>query len=308
MEQSSGRGGKPVAPDVLVLPAFATEDFELPDEESADAPTELDRWLDAYDFEHEIRVPGANAPVWYTDDGVAITTTGMGKTEAAATVAALLASPELDLSETYFVTAGVAGAPPDVATLGAVFVADAVVDWDRKHRWADGGESECCSEIDLLKYRPHDYVFRLDDDLVARASAVGEDVELRDSEEAIEYRQQYEADAARSSPFVGVSATVCGDEFWHGRPFSEQAQWLVDQYDAGVYATSEMEDFGTATALAGFGRLDRYLSVRGVVNFDQPAPGQSARESLDDGGLVLDLGLENAFRVASAIVDDLAGE
>jgi purine nucleoside permease len=67
-----------------------------------------------------------------------------------------------------------------------------------------------------------------------------------------------------------------------------------------------MEDFGSATALANFGRLDRYLSIRGVVNFDQSAPRQSARESLDDGGLFLELGVENSFRVTSAVVDRLA--
>ncbi|WP_135825194.1 phosphorylase family protein [Halorussus ruber] len=300
--------------DVLVLPAFAAEDFRLPDDhdESAEGlPTELDYWLESYDFANEIRVPGANAPVWYTDDGVGITPTGMGKTAAATTVTALLASPDIDLSEAYFVTAGVAGAPPSVATVGSVFVADAVVDWDLKHRWADDDgrkEGDGASPIDLLKYRPHDYVHRLDEDLVATAVEVAEEVELADAEEATEYRERYAEETAHESPFVGVGATVCGDEFWHGTPLSEQAAWLVEQYDAGVYATSEMEDFGTATALANFGKLDRYLSVRGVVNFDQPAPGRSASESLADGGLFLDLGLENAFRVASAVVNRLVGE
>lgn len=308
MERSSdGPGGVPSL-DVLVLPAFAAEDFRLPveGEDDEDPPTELDYWLDAYEFDREVRIPGANAPVRYTDDGIGVTPTGMGKVEAATTVTALLASSEIDLSDTYFVTAGVAGAPPSVATLGAVFVADAVVDWDLKHRWPD--DRAGASPIDLLKYRPHDYVRRLDEDLVTAAIEVAENVELRDSERAAAHRQQYDEAAARSEPFVGVGATVCGDEFWHGQPFSEQAQWLVEQYGAGVYATSEMEDFGTASALAKFDRVDRYLSVRGVVNFDRPASGRSARESLDDGDFVLDLGLDNAFRVASAVVDRLADE
>lgn len=311
MTDTSATDDSPPSLDVLVLPAFAAEDFRLPGEEAvADTQNELDYWLDAYDFDREVRVPGANAPVRYTDDGVGITTTGMGKTAAATTVSALLGSPEIDLSDAYFVTAGVAGAPPSAATVGAVFVADAVVDWDLKHRWSDGEDDPSesgagASPIDLLKYRPHDYVHRLDDDLVATATEIAEAVDLRDADEATAYCDQYAEETAQSSPFVGVGATVCGDEFWHGRPFSEQAAWLVEQYDAGVYATSEMEDFGTATALANFGKLDRYLSIRGVVNFDQPAPGQSAYESLNDGGLFLDLGVENAFRVASAVVDSL---
>ena len=310
MRRTSGEDGDPVVLDVLVLPAFSADDFRLPDSDEP-APTELDHWFDAYDFERELSIPGANAPVYYTDDGIGITATGMGKVEAATTLTALLSSSELDLSETYFVTAGVAGAPPSVGTLGSVFIADAVVDWDRKHRLDSGDRDEDGegdgSEIELLAYRPHDYVFRLDEELVDRAMAAAERVELRDTERAAAYRQQYEAETARSSPFVGVGTTVCGDEFWHGRRSSERAQWLVEQYDAGVYATVEMEDFGTATALSRFGKLDRYLSVRGVVNFDQPAPGQSVRESLDEdaGGFALELGLENAFRVANAVVDSL---
>jgi purine nucleoside permease len=307
----SSSGDDSIALDVLVLPAFAAEDFTLPDADDEDAPTELDRWLDAYEFDRAVEIPGANAPVRYTDDGIGLTPTGMGKSEAAATVAALLAAPELDLSDAHFVTAGVAGAPPDVATLGAVFVADAVVDWDRKHRWADepsdGDTCEAVPPIDLLKYRPHDYAFALDEDLVATAVEAADGVELADAEDAAAHRQRFDEATARSEPFVGVGATVCGDEFWHGWAFAEQAQWLVEQYDAGVYATSEMEDFGTATALDRFGALDRYLSVRGVANFDRPAPGRSARDGLDaEGGFALNLAVENAFRVASAVADRLA--
>lgn len=309
-EATSHTAADPLALDVFVLPAFAAEDFRLDEQHEpgdSDVPNELQQWLDAYDFAHEIEVPGANAPVYYTESGIGITTTGMGKVEAATTVAALFGSSRLDCSETYFVTAGVAGAPPPVATLGAVFLADAVVDWDRKHRV---GDDEGGSRVELLRYRPHDYVFRLDSDLVADALDVVEEVELADSEEAERLRKQYDDDgdgtnhdAASRAPFVSTGVTLCGDEFWHGREFSEQAQWLVEQYDAGTYATTEMEDFGTTTALERFGALDRYLSVRGVVNFDQPPEGSGARDGEE---VVFELGLENTFRVASKIVDALA--
>lgn len=294
----------PLALDVLVLPAFAADDFRLSeDHEPGDpeTPTEIQHWLDAYDFESELDVRGANMPVYYTESGIAITATGMGKVEAATTVAALLGSPRLDCSETYFVTAGVAGAPPSVATLGSVFIADSVVDWDCKHRVSDG---EGGSRIELLRYRPHDYVFRLDSDLVEDALGVAERVELTDSEQAEILREQYDDDdGARRAPFVGTGTTLCGDEFWHGTGFSEQANWLVEQYDVGTYTTTEMEDFGTAAALARFDALDRYLSVRGVVNFDQPPKGD---DGMHDGEeVVFELGLENTFRVASQVVDFL---
>ena len=293
---SDARAGDPAAPSVVVLPAVGEGDAELPD----DAPTELDRWLDAYDFERAIEVRGANASVRCTDSGIAVTPTGMGKVEAATTVTALLSSPRFELSDAYFLSTGIAGAPPDVGTLGAVFVADAVIDWDLKHRWSN--ES---SDVELLGYRPRDYAYQLDEELVERGVRIAETVDLRDTDEWAAYRRRYDAEAARSTPFVATGATVCGDEFWHGRECSELARWLVEQYDAGAYATSEMEDFGTAATLDRFDALDRYLSVRSVANFDRPPKDESPEESLDDG-LAIDLALENAFRATSAIAESLA--
>ena len=84
----------------------------------------------------------------------------------------------------------------------------------------------------------------------------------------------------------------------------------MDEYDAGTYATTEMEEMGTATALDRFGLLDRYLSVRGVVNFDRPYDGQSIRESLHDGveKETFDATLDNVISVGAAIVDELRAD
>jgi purine nucleoside permease len=307
---------EPIALDVLLLPAFAANDFDV----EKDLPDEFELWREAYEFEESVSIPGANMPVYYTDDGIGITSTGMGKADAAATVTAVLASPKIDSSEGYFVTVGVAGAPPDVGTLGSVFVADSIVDWDRKHRWSkrDGKrEGEERREkgkrempLELLSYRPYDYVYRLNEDLVGDARRAGESVELLDSTGTEAYRNRYSQTAAREKPSVGVGTTLCGDEFWHGETVAEQAQWLVDRYDAGTYATTEMEEMGTATALDRFGLLDRYLSIRGVVNFDRPYEGQSIRDSLHEGvqAETFDVTLENVRRVGLAIVDELRDE
>jgi purine nucleoside permease len=289
--------------DVLLLPAFAADDFST----AEDLPGEFQPWLDAYEFSNEVSVPGANMPVFHTDDGIGITATGMGKADAAATVTAVLVHPRIDCSNAYFLTVGIAGVRPDVGTLGSVFVSDVVVDWDRKHRLPDrdGG-----APIELLGYRPHDYVFHLNEALVAEAYRSAAEVELLNSERAQRYRNRYAQDAARSKPTVATGTTLCGDEFWHGKEFSEQAQWLADEYDAGVYATTEMEDFGTAIALDRFGLLNRYLSIRGAVNFDQPPESASARESLREGVSrhTIELGLENAFRVGSRIVETIRSD
>lgn len=294
---------EPVSLDVLVLVAFGETDFTP--QAGTDPPHELEPWLDGYEFADSLVVPGANAPLVYTGDGLGLTATGMGKAEAAATTTALCTSPAVDLDGALVLSVGIAGGPPTECTLGSVVLSDRLVDWDRKYRWAER-DGEADRAIDLLVYRPHDYVFRLDDDLVATALDLAAAVELTDDAAARAAREPYPHDAARAGPSVQRGTQVCGDEFWHGPTCAGWAQWLVDTYDAGTYTVTAMEEFGTATALARFGRLDRYLSVRGVANFDRPRPGQSVEDSLreETGGFAMDLGLENAFRVASRIADD----
>ncbi|MFC7154120.1 phosphorylase [Halomarina halobia] len=285
----------PVELRALVLPALS---FDW-----GDAPSELRPWLDRYDFAREIAVTGAVDAVRCTDDGIGVATTGMGKAQAAATVTALHRTPRLDLSRAYVVTAGVAGGSPAVGTLGSVFLADAVVDWDRKFRWDPDGDGEGPT-IGPLPFDPEPGVYRLNGDLVAAARRATANVPLRDLPEARAYRERYPQEAARGSPTVGVGTTLCGDEFWHGERLAAAAEELVEGYGVGPHATTEMEDYGTALALDRAGRLDRYLNVRAVANFDRPAPGRSARESIDeDVEAFVGLAVENAFRVASAFVE-----
>lgn len=277
---------------VLALPAFTRENRR----------DELDPWLDHYSFEQEFSVSGVPGSVYCTNDGLAVAVTGVGKAAAATTVTALVGSSHLDLDDAYVISSGIAGTTPDVGTIGAVFVADAVVDWDLKLRWAEDARDDD-PPIGLLPFRTRDYVYRPDDRLVEAARRIAEDVELVDDADVRAYRERYPHEAANRAPFVGVGVTVCGDEFWHGDALAEQVDWLVDTYGAGTYATTEAEDAGTAAALDRFGMLDRYLSVRGVSNFDRPHPGQTTDESLERVPAGIDLGVENAFRVASAVVD-----
>lgn len=54
------------------------------------------------------------------DHQVCLFTTGEGEINAAASVTALVLNPHFDLSETYFLITGIAGADPRTATLGSV--------------------------------------------------------------------------------------------------------------------------------------------------------------------------------------------
>ena len=283
-------------------------------ENTGDTPGEFQKWYDGYDLTNKIEVPGAWAPVFYNDDGVAATLTGMGHSFCGPSAAAILASPALNFEDSYFLSAGIGGTPPDVGTLGSVFVSDYVVNWDFGHRWAqeddasdlDGGEG-ADQEFALQIYpgRPFDYVYELNGDLVDKAVSLSEGVELADSERAKEYRQLYPQDAANREPFIDTGTTVSGEEYWHGPTFSEQAEYISSEYGASTYATTEMEDYATATAVKQHGHLDRYLSIRSVSNFDQPHPDQTVAESLEanSGGFIPSI--TNAYRVGKPLVDDI---
>jgi purine nucleoside permease len=207
----------PIEPAALVLLAAS----EPPLDERAP-------WLDRHDVVDAIRIRGAKTPLYLTPDGVAITTTGIGKSDAATTVTALLASPDIDLDSAYVCSAGIAGASPETAALGDVVVADAVVDWDRKHRWdrgergnEDASQSDPAASIAPLAYRPRDYVHRLDDQLVKCAVGAADDARLRAADDARAVQRRY-PDAVDRGPIVRRGTTVCGDEFWHGPRYARE--------------------------------------------------------------------------------------
>ncbi|RQH03515.1 phosphorylase family protein [Natrarchaeobius oligotrophus] len=317
----------PVRPAALVLPAVSEPPLN-----------ELGPWLERAEVVDAVAVPGTDAPLALTADGRAITTTGIGKSDAATTVAALLATPGVDLESAYVVSCGIAGSSPETAPLGSVVVADAVVDWDRKHRWdrseerdegfdrdepdgrgdssargrsgdragpsARGRPDDPDRAIDLLAYRPRDYVHRLEERVVETALEAAHRVDLDADSDAIAYQKRY-PDAPEDGPTVETGTTVCGDEFWHGPRYAREVEHLCARYGVGPYATTQMEDAATARALERFGRRDRYLSVRAVANYDRSAPGESVEESFDGTDASLALAIENAARVGSAVVDEL---
>jgi len=265
--------------DALVLPAY--DDLE-------GLPGEAEPWRDRYTLDETLELAGLSTPLRH-DGRVGIVPTGIGKSAAAATVAACFADDTLDLDDTTLVTVGIAGAHPSVGTVGSVVVADSVVDWDLKER-VDG-------RVGPLSWRARDYVWNLDDSLVERAAGAARDADLADSDAAQALRAAYDDER---SPGVAVGPTVCGDEVWHGEAAAADVERLCGAYGVDGYATTEMEDAGTATALARFDALDRYVSLRAVSNFDRAPPGGDPAESA--GEFCFGLATENAFRAGRAVV------
>ena len=277
-----------------------------------DDPGEFQFWYEEYWPEGKsVEVEGASNPVFYNDNGVCGSVIGWGKLDAATSVMAILSDSQFDFSEAYFITSGCAGTPPSVGTLGAVFWADWVVDYDLGHRWSPkegipcwmpfGGECEYGWDLTTAG----NWGYKLNEDLVVWAYDISKDVELIDSEEAKNYRMLYTEEAARRKPFVGIGTVMCGDCYFHGPGLSKEAKYICDFYGTSTYSATTVEDVGSATALFKKGYLGRYLVIRDIVNFDQPHPGQTTQESLmaTSGGFIL--GMVNGYRVGTVVVDHI---
>lgn len=230
--------------------------------------------------------------LYASDTNIALIPTGIGKSAAATTISALAAGDEIALEGATLLTVGIAGCNPAAGTLGSVFVADQVVDGDIKLRI---GET-----TSRMQWLVDEYVWKLNTDLVDRAIAASQDVSLADSEHAQMIRNDYDDNR---SPTVDTGTTVCGDEVYHGTTAATQVAQLCESYGINEFATTEMEDAGTVTALERFGLLDQYVSIRAASNFDRESEGGDPTESIERD--VFELGTENAVRVGHAIVQEL---
>ena len=278
----------PIDIDVLVLPAF---------DDLAGLPGEAAPWREAYDLERTIRIEGVSTPLRYTEDGLAVVPTGVGKMAAATTTTALLTSDELELDDALVLSVGAAGGPPGLP-IGTVVVADSIVDWDDKCRLDPTDDGR-------FPLRPNPYTegqgaFELDFELVETARLLGHDVELASKGD------EPDSEDETIEPKVLGGTNLFGDEFWHGKALAEQASWLVEEHGMKPYRATEMEDAGTAAALERFGRLDRYLSIRGITNYDRPTGDESPDEYLFDQPFEsgFGVGIENAVAVARAVADE----
>jgi purine nucleoside permease len=305
----------PVAPKVLVVTMFGGE---------------AKPWLDGEALTRKLAPPGlskAYPDVACSDDGLCLTTTGMGYANAASSIAALVFGGEFDLSKTYFLIAGIAGVDPAEGTLGSAHWARFALDGglqneiDPREAPAEWSAGYLAIGAAAPGKRAEDHygdeVYRLNEDLLQAAYRLTKDVDLVDSDAAKAYRAKYSEPAATAPPRVSICDTISSDTWWHGARLGAAMEAYAKLITDGAAnpCTTQQEDNATLTALkrgAEANRLDfnRVAILRTASNFDREAPGQSAAESLAarSGGYVPSVA--NAHRVgaklAHAIVDDWA--
>jgi purine nucleoside permease len=291
--------------------------FEI-GEMTGDIAGEAQFWIERENLTLKIKVPGAFSPIYCNEDGHCLVLTGMGISNATASIMSVGLAPNLDLRHTYFIVAGIAGTPPSACTIGSAAWAEWVVDGDLCHEidarempqtWQFSRFHLGCSEPWCDGWKTGTEVFHLNPVLTEWAYRLSKDVELLDSNEAQDYRDMYSADLpARRAPFVAKCDNIAGSTYWHGKLASQWADWWMKQWTdgAGTYCMTNMEDSGILTALRRLSDVqrasfDRIMVLRTASDFDQQYPSQSAKESIFASSVGFTLAVENAYRVGSVV-------
>lgn len=270
--------------------------------DTGDDPGEFQFWVEREKLDRVLPFPAGHRALRTNADGSVLgVVTGMGNSNAAATIMALGLDPRFDLRKSYWVVAGIAGIDPADGSLGCAAWAEWVVEGDLSHEidareipveWPTGF-------VPLRKKRPYEQprardeddtgqVFRLDPGLVDWAFRLTKDTALPDTERMRQHRSHYTATAAaQRAPFVLKGDNLASSTYWHGQRLNEWANaWVKYHTDgAGNYVTTAMEDSGTLRSLTNLtraGRADvrRTLVLRTASNFDMQWPEGTAAESL----------------------------
>ncbi|WP_091060476.1 purine nucleoside permease [Opitutus sp. GAS368] len=301
--------------------------------DTGDQPGEFQYWVEREKLDRVLPLPAAYHAIRANADGSVIgIVTGVGNTNAAASIMALGLDPRFDLSKSYWLIAGIAGVDPQVASVGSAVWADFAVEGDLGHE-IDAREIPAgwkTGYVPLRKKEPYelplqppeelaDHCYQLNPALLHWAYELTKDTPLADSEALRAFRARYtDTPAALRPPSVLIGSNLASSTYWHGRLLNQWAEDWVVYYTAGRgrFATTAMEDTGTLRALTNLtraGRVDvnRVLLLRTASNHDMPPPGVTAAESLAGekiGHYSAYLpSLEAAHAVGSRVVHALVG-
>jgi purine nucleoside permease len=299
--------------------------------DTGDIPGEFQFWVEREKLDRTWDFPQGERRLRSNADGSVLgVVTGVGTIHSAATIMALGLDPRFDLTHAYWVVAGIAGANPDVMSLGSAAWAEWVVDGDLGHEidarempagWSTGHlPLRKKSPYELPAMPPEGQVFHLDPALVDWAYRLTKDVPLADSDPLRRHRALYVGyPNALRPPFVLKGDNVASMNYWHGKLMNAWAEEWVSYYTGGrgTFATSAMEDTGTLQALTWLsraGRVDvrRALVLRTASNYEMQWPAVTAAqslsgESLEKGYSAYLPSLEAAYQVGSRVVHELTG-
>ncbi|KAK8122899.1 purine nucleoside permease [Apiospora sp. TS-2023a] len=278
------------------------------------------------------RVPFASPQFPYLqctrDYDACLMTTGEAEIQATATTMALLADPQLDLSETYWVLTGIGGGAPDQVTLGAITLARFTVQVGMSYEmdvrelppgFETGYVPQGTDSPDAAWGSVYDAeVFEVSAALRDTLTAMIDPARVADSEIAAAYRAKYASVPAfapgAAPPAVHHCDSVTSDTWFTGALLAETHTRRVKTWTngTGVYCTTAQEDGAVLGALmrgALESRVDfnRVAIVRTVSDFDRPYPGQSVMDNLVNGTVGYPIAIENVWLAGNSIARGIIG-
>lgn len=325
---ASAAAGGVIQPKVVVVTMFEVG------ADTGDRPGELQYWIEREKVDRVLPFPAGYRDLRVNADGsVLLILTGVGNSNAAASIMALGLDPRFDLARSYWLVAGIAGVDPADAPAGSAVWTDYVVEGDLGHEidareippdWTTG-------YVPLRKKKPYeqpllpaadrrDNVYTLNAGLMRWAHALTKDVPLPDTDGIRGFRARYEGfPRAQQPPRVLIGSNLASSTYWHGRLLNQWANDWVAYYTEGRgnYVTTAMEDSGTLRALgnltrAGRADVQRALVLRTASNHDMQPPGLTAAQSLSGEGIghysAYLPSLDAAHRIGSTVVHELVAQ
>ncbi|MGB0371972.1 MAG: purine nucleoside permease [Opitutales bacterium] len=298
--------------------------FEFDDER----PGERHYWVERLRLDTIYPLPACHSDIYSDGNGLLLITTGMGVSNAAASVMALGMDPRFDFSKAYWLVAGISGIDPHQGSMGSAVWTDYVVDGGLAHEldareipddWPTG-------YMPLLSKKPYDrdglyidpsQVFELNSGLLQWAYQLTKDTPLLDRPELESRRAEFEGlPNAQKKPSVMIGSHLSDSTFWHGAKMTEFGQGWIDFWTEGkgTFTTKAMEDSGTLQSLrnldkAGIVDYDRVMILRTASNYSMQSPNMTAYQSIarEHGASLsaLNEALEAAFRVGNPVVQEL---
>jgi purine nucleoside permease len=283
---------------------------------------EAQPWIAALGLSRSVSIAGLSAkdPAAHCSADVCLATTGVGKANAAASVAAIVFSGAFDLSHTYFLVSSLAAVDPAHGTLGAVAWATSVVDggvaWEVDARslpsgWTTGYlgiEAMTPTDVPLGLFGTE--LFTLSGSLAGKAATLSKGASLMDDGAAQNCRAGYGAGPATAGPSVLQCDSLTDDTAWQGALLGAHATaWtalLTGRPD--TYCMRQQQDNAAVAALeraAAAGLLDasRIAVLSGAASFDRPPPGQSAFDAVKACGTAgTQAATANLVQVGKALV------
>ena len=305
--------------------------FEIGADEG-DAPGEFQLWKARQKLTTQYPLPHGFHDIYANPDtGVIGMVTGMGIARASAAIMALGLDPRFDLSQAYWLVAGIAGVDPADNTIGSAIWTDYVVDGDLAHQidareipsqWSTGyfplfthAPFENADAVDVNN-SPNGEVYALNLPLAKWAYSLTKDTKLLNNEAMDALRAKYtNSPNAKALPNVSMGAHLSASTFWHGEKLNTWANDWVAYWTKGKgnFVTSGMEDSATLQSLsyldnAGLVNKDRLLILRTASNFTMQPPSLSAAENLKlessgDGYAAMGAAIEAAYNVGSQVTD-----